>query len=153
MKVKINSMGQEHLDQVVEIENVSFPLPWKRDTFLFEILLNELADYIVALQNDQVIGYGGMWLILDEAHITNIAVDPVFRGRGVGKQILNELINRAAGRGVKQMTLEVRPSNHIACRLYRKFGFVEKGVRRRYYQDNNEDAIIMWLENMHAKAK
>ncbi|MEW6447133.1 MAG: ribosomal protein S18-alanine N-acetyltransferase [Bacillota bacterium] len=152
MKVKIDSMGQEHLDQVVAIENVSFPVPWKRDTFLFEILLNELADYIVALKNGQVVGYGGMWLILDEAHVTNIAVHPVFRGRGVGKRILQELIRRAAGRGVKHMTLEVRPSNHVACRLYKEFGFVEKGVRRRYYQDNNEDAIIMWLENIQAKA-
>lgn len=153
MKVKIDSMGQEHLDQVVAIENVSFPIPWKRDTFLFEILLNELADYIVALKDDQVVGYGGMWLILDEAHITNIAVHPVFRGRGIGKQILNGLIRRAAGRGVKQMTLEVRPSNLVACRLYREFGFVKKGVRKRYYQDNNEDAIVMWLENIQAKAK
>jgi len=153
VKVKIYSMGQEHLDQVTAIENLSFPIPWKRDTFLFEVLLNELADYVVAIKNGRVVGYGGMWLIVDEAHLTNIAVHPVFRGRGIGKQILQALIKRAAGRGVRKMTLEVRPSNHIAWRLYKEFGFVEKGVRRRYYQDNNEDAIVMWLENIQAEAE
>lgn len=153
MKVKITSMKPKHLDQVAAIENLSFAIPWKRDTFLFEVLLNELADYVVALKNGRVVGYGGMWLILDEAHVTNIAVHPVFRGRGIGKQILQELINRAAGRGVRKMTLEVRPSNHIAWKLYKESGFVEKGVRKRYYQDNNEDAIVMWLENIQAKAK
>lgn len=153
MKVKIVSMRPEHLDAVLTIENASFPLPWRREAFLFEILLNETADYVVALHRGQAIGYGGMWLVLDEAHLTNLAVHPDFRGRGVGRQILQELVRRAALRGAKRMTLEVRRSNLVAQKLYKEMGFVEKGVRKRYYQDNNEDAIIMWLEDIQAKAK
>jgi ribosomal-protein-alanine N-acetyltransferase len=145
-------MEPEHLDAVMAIENVSFPIPWRREAFLFEILLNETADYVVALYRDQVVGYGGMWLVLDEAHITNIAVHPDCRGRGIGRRILQELIKRAALRGATKMTLEVRPSNLIARKLYRDLGFEEKGVRKRYYQDNHEDAIIMWLEDIRARA-
>lgn len=152
MKVKVAPMQPEHLDAVLAIESISFPAPWEREAFLFEILFNETADYVVALYRDQVVGYGGIWLVLDEAHITNIAVHPAFRGRGVGRQILQELIRRAARRGATKMTLEVRSSNLIAQKLYRDLGFVVKGVRKRYYQDNNEDAIIMWLENIHAQA-
>ncbi|WP_334109960.1 ribosomal protein S18-alanine N-acetyltransferase [Thermodesulfitimonas autotrophica] len=152
MRVKVVPMEPEHLDAVMAIENVSFPIPWRREAFLFEILLNETADYVVALYRDQVVGYGGMWLVLDEAHITNIAVHPDCRGRGIGRRILQELIKRAALRGATKMTLEVRPSNLIARKLYRDLGFEEKGVRKRYYQDNHEDAIIMWLEDIRARA-
>lgn len=152
MRIKVVPMEPEHLDAVMAIENVSFPIPWRREAFLFEILLNETADYVVALYRDQVVGYGGMWLVLDEAHITNIAVHPDCRGRGIGRRILQELIKRAALRGATKMTLEVRPSNLIARKLYRDLGFEEKGVRKRYYQDNHEDAIIMWLEDLRARA-
>jgi len=152
VRVKVVPMEPEHLDAVMAIENVSFPIPWRREAFLFEILLNETADYVVALYRDQVVGYGGMWLVLDEAHITNIAVHPDCRGRGIGRRILQELIKRAALRGATKMTLEVRPSNLIARKLYRDLGFEEKGVRKRYYQDNHEDAIIMWLEDIRARA-
>lgn len=152
MRIKVVPMEPEHLDAVMAIENVSFPIPWRREAFLFEILLNETADYVVALYRDQVVGYGGMWLVLDEAHITNIAVHPDCRGRGIGRRILQELIKRAALRGATKMTLEVRPSNLIARKLYRDLGFEEKGVRKRYYQDNHEDAIIMWLEDIRARA-
>ncbi|MEW6192265.1 MAG: ribosomal protein S18-alanine N-acetyltransferase [Bacillota bacterium] len=148
LKVEITAMEPEHLDEVLAIEAVSFPLPWDRQTFLFEILLNELADYVVALSNGRVVGYGGMWLVVDEAHLTNIAVHPDFRGRGIGRRILRALIRRAAGRGLRKMTLEVRPSNRTARKIYREFGFKEKGVRKQYYRDNNEDAIIMWLEDL-----
>lgn len=152
MRIKVVPMEPEHLDAVMAIENVSFLTPWKREAFLFEILLNETADYVVALHRGQVVGYGGMWLVLDEAHITNIAVHPAFRGRGIGRRILRELIKRAALRGATKMTLEVRPSNLIARKLYQDLGFKEKGVRKRYYQDNHEDAIIMWLEDLRTRA-
>ncbi|MEW6172671.1 MAG: ribosomal protein S18-alanine N-acetyltransferase [Bacillota bacterium] len=141
-------MEPEHIDEILEIEKVSFPQPWSRETFLFEMVLNQLADYVVALHNDSLVGYGGMWLVLDEAHVTNIAVHPRYRNKGIGGQILRELIRLAAMRGLKKMTLEVRPSNSPARKLYEGFGFVQKGVRKRYYQDNNEDAIIMWLDNL-----
>ncbi len=89
-----------------------------------------------------------MWLILDEAHITNVAVSPACRGKSIGKALMMQIIGRAALMGVKSMTLEVRPSNAGARKLYADLGFVEKGVRKRYYIDNGEDAIIMWKEGI-----
>lgn len=151
LKVEIAPMGPVHIDEILKIERVSFPIPWSKETFLFEILLNELSVYVVALLNGSVVGYGGMWLVMDEAHITNIAVHPDFRKQGIGQQILRELIRQATERNLNRMTLEVRPTNIAARKLYQKFGFVEKGIRKRYYQDNNEDAIIMWLEGLQKR--
>jgi ribosomal-protein-alanine N-acetyltransferase len=141
-------MCEEHLDQVEAIEKESFPTPWSRRAFAGELLQNDFAYYIVALHEDVVIGYGGMWLILDEAHITNVAVRADYRGQGIGLALMLEIIRNAVIRGVKSMTLEVRPSNNAARHLYQGLGFVDKGVRKRYYSDNNEDAIIMWKENL-----
>ncbi|MEW5762805.1 MAG: ribosomal protein S18-alanine N-acetyltransferase [Bacillota bacterium] len=141
-------MGPEHIDQVLEIEASSFPTPWPRQTFEFEVLYNELAEYVVAVEGGRVVAYGGMWLVLDEAHVTNVAVHPAYRGRHIGRALMLELIRRARARGATRMTLEVRPSNTVARNLYKSLGFVEKGVRKKYYQDNKEDAIIMWLQNL-----
>jgi ribosomal-protein-alanine N-acetyltransferase len=95
--------------------------------------------------NGQVAGYCGFWLILDEAHITNIAVHPEFRGKGYGKRLLQYVMERARRLGALKMTLEVRVSNHVAQSLYEKMGFVRSGVRKGYYTDNKEDALIMWV--------
>ncbi|MGO0123506.1 ribosomal protein S18-alanine N-acetyltransferase [Desulfothermobacter acidiphilus] len=146
--IRVIDMQPEHVNEVLEIERSSFPLPWDRDTFLFEILINKLAEYVVAVQDEKIVGYGGMWIVADEGHVTNIAVHPDHRLRGVGRAILAELIRRARSKGLTRMILEVRPSNAVARHLYRSLGFVEKGVRKRYYQDNDEDAIIMSLENL-----
>ncbi|MGQ9556373.1 MAG: ribosomal protein S18-alanine N-acetyltransferase [Desulfurispora sp.] len=135
-----------HLDQVLEIERQSFPVPWSRQAFEFELTRNDFAYYLVLLAAERVIGYAGMWVVIDEGHITNVAVHPDWRGRGLGRSLLEELIRRARQKGVVRMTLEVRQSNQVARHLYRKLGFVENGRRRKYYSDNNEDAIIMWLE-------
>ncbi|MGQ9498238.1 MAG: ribosomal protein S18-alanine N-acetyltransferase [Desulfotomaculales bacterium] len=149
--MRFESMRLEHIDQVLEIEKRSFPTPWPRQTFEFEVLYNELAEYAVAIDNGRVVGYGGMWLVLDEAHITNVAVHPTYRGRHIGRALMLELIRRARARGATRVTLEVRPSNTVARNLYKSLGFVEKGIRRKYYQDNKEDAIIMWLEQPPAE--
>jgi ribosomal-protein-alanine N-acetyltransferase len=98
------------------------------------------------LWQEEVIGYAGMWTIMDEAHITNIAVTGAFRGRKLGERLLEELVMKAATKGMKRMTLEVRVSNTVAQGLYEKFGFRAEGVRRAYYSDNNEDALIMWAD-------
>ncbi|MEG3071551.1 MAG: GNAT family N-acetyltransferase [Candidatus Syntrophopropionicum ammoniitolerans] len=95
MAVTFEKMNLKHLDQVLEIENVSFPAPWSKTSFLGEILQNDFALYLVALYDDVVIGYGGMWLILDQAHITNVAVRPDFRGRNIGKALMLEIIQQA----------------------------------------------------------
>ena len=148
MAVTFESMRLEHLDQVLEIEKVSYPTPWSRDAFKGEILQNGVAHYFVAVYNNAVIGYGGMWIVLDEAHITNVAVRPDLRGKNVGKALMLEIIRQAVLRGANSMTLEVRPSNAAARKLYQNLGFVERGLRKRYYADTNEDAIIMWKEDL-----
>lgn len=148
MFITFEDMRLEHVSQVAKIEKASFPTPWSPYTFTCELMQNDFSYYIVAMAGGQVVGYGGMWLILDEAHITNVAVSPACRGKSIGKALMMQIIGRAALMGVKSMTLEVRPSNTGARKLYADLGFVEKGVRKRYYIDNGEDAIIMWKEGI-----
>lgn len=133
-----------HLDDIIEVENLSFKIPWSREAFIEELTKNKLAIYLSAQVEGKVIGYAGMWKICEEGHITNIAVHPEFRGNNVGTLLLKGLIEVAANIGVYDLTLEVRRSNLAAQKLYSKFGFAAGGVRRGYYGDNNEDAIIMW---------
>ena len=137
-------MTEEHIDEVLEIERSSFTTPWSKDAFIVEITKNMLANYIVAEIDEKVVGYGGVWLIIDEGHITNIAVHREYRGLGVGKKLIEGLIDLCGDRNVRAMTLEVRKSNEVAKTLYKKHGFVEYGIRPKYYADDNEDAIIMW---------
>lgn len=146
--IKITDMTERHIKEVVQIEKVSFPTPWPRQTFEFEILYNELAEYLVALDGRKVVGYGGMWMVLNEAHITNLAVHPQYRGIGIGRMLMLNLMQRAVSLDADRMTLEVRPSNGPARDLYHSLGFMECGLRKGYYQDNNEDAIIMWREKL-----
>ncbi len=138
-KMKIGDVGS-----VVDIEQRCFPIPWTKGTFVMEIVSNKLARYCVAEVDGRVVGYGGMWLIIDEAHITNIAVHPEHRGEGVGKKLVEHLIDEASDTDIHKVTLEVRRSNFIARALYTKFGFEPRGIRPGYYRDNGEDAIIMW---------
>ncbi|MDI3257733.1 MAG: ribosomal protein S18-alanine N-acetyltransferase [Kyrpidia sp.] len=139
-------MRTTDLDRIQEIERASFTMPWSRTAFYGELADNHFARYIVAQRGDVVVGYAGMWLILDEAHITNIAVDPDLRRQHIGETLLRYVMAYARSQGATRMTLEVRVSNTPAQNLYRKLGFVPKGVRRGYYTDNHEDALIMWAE-------
>lgn len=149
----ITPMRYGDLDQVVEIERRSFPTPWTRQAFVSELRDNAYAYYVVARLGGAVIGYAGMWVLLDEAHITNIAVHPDHRRRGVGHLLLAELERLAAERGARRMTLEVRPSNKAALRLYERHGFRASGRRPRYYADTGEDAIIMWKEGLEPEKR
>ncbi|CAB3389408.1 ribosomal protein S18-alanine N-acetyltransferase [Kyrpidia spormannii] len=142
----IRPMRTSDLDRIQEIERASFTVPWSRNAFYGELADNHFARYIVAQRGDLVVGYAGMWLILDEAHITNIAVHPEARRQHVGETLLRYAMAYARSQGAMRMTLEVRVSNAPAQHLYRKLGFTAKGVRRGYYTDNHEDAIIMWAE-------
>ncbi|MGI9953485.1 ribosomal protein S18-alanine N-acetyltransferase [Moorellaceae bacterium AZ2] len=142
--MSIVPMAIRHLDQVLAIERASFPSPWPRSSFLNELFANDYARYYVCLHGDRVIGYAGMWIILDEAHITNIAIHPDFRGQRLGELLLKTLMQEAVNLGADRMTLEVRVSNLPAQRLYERLGFVRAGIRKGYYNDNHEDAIIMW---------
>lgn len=147
MDVIIRAMKEEDIDDIVEIEKEAFSTPWSRESFIIEIRDNLLAKYIVAEVEGKVVGYGGMWLILHEGHITNIAVRQSHKGQGIGSKILEGLIVYCSSRNIDSMTLEVRKSNTVAQNLYKKYGFVDYGIRPKYYSDNNEDAIIMWRTN------
>lgn len=146
MDVEISQMKRTDLESVMEIEKASFPTPWSRYAFLAELYENRRARYFVAREKarGEVVGYVGIWLILDEAHITNIAVHPGFRRKGIGKGLMLAAIDYAESQGVGAVTLEVRASNIIAQRLYEQIGFVSVGIRPGYYHDDGEDAVIMW---------
>lgn len=148
---EFRSMQLSDVPIVCEIEQESFPTPWTEGAFVNELTNNHFAHYVMMELDGVVAGYGGMWLILEEAHVTNVAVRPPFRGRGLGERLMAELMNKAAFLGALRMTLEVRVSNKIAQRLYEKMGFYAAGVRRKYYTDNNEDAVIMWVDLPKAK--
>ena len=142
--VEVFAMTIDHIDDVMIVENLSFKIPWSRDAFIEEITRNKFAIYISARIDGRVIGYAGMWKVFDEGHITNIAVHPEFRGSGVGSELVDNLIKIAQKEGITKMTLEVRKGNIAAKALYGKYGFEAGGLRKGYYSDNGEDAIIMW---------
>ncbi|MBP3965629.1 MULTISPECIES: ribosomal protein S18-alanine N-acetyltransferase [Paenibacillus] len=139
-------MTMSDVKTIVAIEQESFTSPWTEEAFVNELTNNHFARYMVMDYEGEVIGYGGMWTIMDEAHVTNVAVREQYRGRGLGEMLMVELQRAAVMFGAKRMTLEVRVSNEVAQRLYRKLGFEPSGVRPGYYSDNKEDALIMWAE-------
>ncbi|MDK2788678.1 MAG: [ribosomal protein S18]-alanine N-acetyltransferase [Epulopiscium sp.] len=142
--IKIISMKEEHIPQIYEIEKSCFTIPWSKDAFEKELKENPLAYYIVAESKGNILGYAGMWKIADEGHITNIAVHPDFQYQGVGTLLMQGIIEEAQRNHFIGLTLEVRESNIKAQNLYKKFGFVNEGIRKGYYQDTGENAVIMW---------
>ncbi|MGH2398476.1 MAG: ribosomal protein S18-alanine N-acetyltransferase [bacterium] len=150
-RVALRPMTVEDIPRVLEIERTSFRTPWPPDAYAHELKENRLATYIIANLEDRLVGYAGMWVILDEAHITTIAVEPEFRGQHIGERLLVGLVDAGVERGARWMTLEVRKSNQTAQALYRKYGFREIGTRKGYYSDNREDAIVMWTGNLRER--
>ncbi len=142
--ISVSMMEKEDIKAVLEIEQECFETPWSENAFNME-LKNEFAKYVVARVDGEIVGYGGLWMILDEGHITNIAVKEEYRGKGVGSKMLKLLICTCKENGIGSMTLEVRRGNESAKTLYKKYGFLEAGIRPKYYEDNGEDALIMWL--------
>lgn len=143
MSVTLSLMKESDLTDVLEISTLSLKESWSLDSFTKE-LTNPLAKYIVAKSNNKIIGFAGIWIIVDEGHITNIAVHPEYREKGVGSALVSSLIEKSKEWGCTALTLEVRFSNIPAQNLYKKYGFENDGIRKNYYHDNNEDAIIMW---------
>ncbi len=142
--VIIRLTEEKDIHEMAELDKICFRVPWSEVSFASEIKENERALYVTAEADGKVVGYAGMWVIFDEGHITNVAVHPDFRGRHLGRKIVEFLIAEGEKRGVSSQTLEVRPSNAAALALYRGEGFCEEGRRKGYYEDNGEDAIIMW---------
>jgi [ribosomal protein S18]-alanine N-acetyltransferase len=146
-EINIYPMTPADLDGVMEVEQLSFLTPWSREAFTGE-LMQTYTVYLVAREGDKVIGYGGMHVVFEDSHVTNIAVHPLYRGRRLGERLMLDMFKWAAERGANRMTLEVRSSNMPAQGLYRKLGFISRAgaVRKGYYADTGEDAIIMWKD-------
>ncbi|MGG2067500.1 ribosomal protein S18-alanine N-acetyltransferase [Bacillus sp. S14(2024)] len=145
MNITFRSMREEDIPQIVVIEESSFATPWTAEAFERELNMNEYAHYVVMETEEGILGYCGLWIVLDESHITNIAILPQYRGQRLGEALLQEVINKARDLGAKTMTLEVRVSNEVAKKLYRRHGFQNGGIRKRYYTDNYEDGLVMWV--------
>lgn len=148
-KFNVRRMYLEDLDQVMEIEPKAFGSHhWTRNNFAQE-LSNNLATYLVAENTDkEIVGYGGTWIIIDEMHITTLGTNPDYRRKGIAEAIIVAFIDFAIKEKVKGITLEVRLSNIAAQKLYEKYGFQRQGIRKRYYEDNHEDALLLWTENI-----
>jgi len=147
MTIAVVALQSRHLDAIMAIEHASFATPWSREAFEREIDGNRCAYYLVLTEDGVPVGYAGCWLVLDEGHITNIAIAPNKRGMGYGERLTRALMEGAAAKGTGYMTLEVRRSNAAAIALYEKLGFFKVGVRKGYYE-NGEDAHIMLCETM-----
>ena len=147
-EVIIRPMTAGDLDAVTEIEAATFARPWSRESFQQELERNVAARYLVAEKEGSVIGYAGAWIILDESHITNIAVTEAERGKGIGRNLTGQLLQYLSNLGAAYATLEVRESNIRAQNLYRSFGFIQVGKRKKYYEDNQEDALLMVCDRM-----
>ena len=144
--VKIRPLEEADVDALCEIEKLCFAMPWSKESIMHDLKENICARYLVLTVDGVVAAYAGVWLVIDEGHITNIAVHPDYRRRGYGESILRALIALCKENCMGLMTLEVRRSNAAAQALYHKIGFIDVGYRKRYYEDNREDALIMYLQ-------
>lgn len=152
MSVRVERLAAEHIDRILEIENRVQVIPWSRRSFENE-LTNPHAIFLVALSGANLVGYGGIWNVIDEAHVTTIMVAPESRRAGIGRSITKSLLLEALECGMTCATLEVRVSNESAISLYQGLGFEKVAVRKDYYPDNHEDAWIMWLYDLRGRAK
>lgn len=142
--VKVRHMNILDIDDVMNVETQCFKIAWSKESFEYEIKENNKALYVIAEYQGTVLGYAGLWKILDEGHITNIAVLQDFRKNGIATLMLTTLLDLAQKDSVNSFTLEVKKTNDVAINLYQNLGFRACGVRKGYYKDTNDDAIIMW---------
>ncbi|MEO8541516.1 MAG: ribosomal protein S18-alanine N-acetyltransferase [bacterium] len=146
----LSMMHSEDMPQVVAVERASYSAGWPATAFERELTQNAMARYIVLrpAPGGEVIGFGGLWLMVDEAHIVTVAVVPDSRRKGYGRVLVHGLLEVAIAHGMEMATLEVRASNAAARALYKEYGFYEVGLRKKYYSDNHEDGIIMSTESI-----
>lgn len=143
----IREATEKDIHEIAELDKICFSAPWSESAFQKEFTENELAFYVLAEEKEsgKIIGYAGLWCIYEEGHITNVGVHPDFRRKHIGSAVVEVLMMESRkNAGIKTFTLEVRKSNSAAIELYKKFGFLEVGIRKGYYEENNEDAVIMW---------
>jgi len=145
-KITYRKMVSDDVLAVYAIELATFPAPWTLDSFYYEVHENQYAHYVLAIdEDDSIIGFCGMWMVVDAAQITNVAVIESARGRGIGEELMREAIRIAQQNEMEIMSLEVRVTNTVAQNLYRKLDFQDGGLRKGYYTDNGEDALVMWV--------
>ena len=149
--LQIEAMQLSDLSAVTRIELLSFSTQWPHDAFANELRSNKIAHYFVGRVGSRIVAYGGIWVILEDSHVTTIAVDPDLRGRRYGERLLLHLLDTAIELGAAWMTLEVRESNVSAQQLYQKYGFTTVTTRKSYYSDNNESALVMWAGNLQGE--
>jgi len=149
LEVVVTPMRRRHLRGVLRIEHQVYPRPWSLGLYMSELALSSTRTYLVARVGTSVVGYAGLMQVADDGHLTTVAVDPRWHRRHIATRLLVGLTRQAAARGVEQLTLEVRMSNAGAQTMYRRFGFAPAGVRKRYYVDNDEDAMVMWAHDVH----
>ena len=142
--LEIIRASKEHIDGIYETEIDSFSMPWSKEHLRRDMFDNHLSIYIVALYDGKVVGYAGMWHVVTEGHITNLAVKSEYRGQGIGSMLVRKIIEIADEKDMHGITLECRISNTTAQHLYKKHGFKHEGLRKHYYSDTKEDAVIMW---------
>jgi ribosomal-protein-alanine N-acetyltransferase len=152
LEVHLVPMRRRHLRSVLRIEAQVYPRPWSLSLFLSELALRSTRVYTVARAHGTVVGYSGLMLTGPDAHVTTIAVDPEYHRHGVGTRLLANMARQALDRGAHHLTLEVRMSNRPAQALYQKFGFLPAGVRKNYYVETNEDALVMWADDIDSEA-
>jgi [ribosomal protein S18]-alanine N-acetyltransferase len=152
LTVHVQHMRRRHLRSVVRIEQQVYPRPWSASLFLSELALRSTRAYYVARVGREVVGYAGLLMTLDDGHVTTIAVDPKWHRHKIGTRLLAVLAREAIERGAVSLTLEVRMSNDAAQEMYRRFGFGPVGVRKNYYQEVNEDALVMWAHEVDQPA-
>ncbi|HSK08371.1 MAG TPA: ribosomal protein S18-alanine N-acetyltransferase [Vicinamibacterales bacterium] len=148
---RVETLDERDLDEVLAIERASFSNPWTRDMFVWELQNRDVSyGYVLRTPDGRVAAFCTVWIVQDELHINNIAVHPDQRGQGAGLAVLRFVLRLAAGLGARRATLEVRRSNMAARRLYERLGFRIAGVRRNYYSDPAEDALILWRDGLVA---
>ena len=143
----IQRMEVDDLDRIVDLERLCFSSPWSKDDFLYELNENPFGYYVVLKEADKILAYLGLWMDEERAQITTIGVDPEYRGKGYAKTLMVHMLDVCSSKGVKIYSLEVRVSNQAAISLYQRFGFIQVGLRKAYYQDNHEDAYLMIKES------
>lgn len=143
--VYIREMIKSDIDEVFVIEEETYSTAWSKEILTYEVEENKHAIYAVIEYNNKIVGYAGMWAVFEDAQITNIAISPSYQGKKLGARLFKYMLEVASKLGVERLSLEVRVSNIVAQKMYRKFGLVPGGLRKGYYTDNNEDAIVMWV--------
>jgi ribosomal-protein-alanine N-acetyltransferase len=146
--LEIAPMRVADIPDVLRVESLCFTTPWPRNAFHNELTENKLAHYFVGREGEAIVAYGGLWVILEDAHITTVAVHPTRQGQRFGERVLVRLLDESVERGASWVTLEVRESNTVAQSLYKKYGFTVVNTRRGYYSDNDENALVMWAGNL-----